>query len=148
MKNRKINGLYLSFVFLLLNLESYSQVIQCDSCEYYSCLFKDTCNLCSGLSYESYLYLEKHCIKYGMPEDSIVSLLGLNNFSKNQLHRRTREMELQKLNCIDEDYDYYLPYFIGVSCFNPCELSYFPSTQTWLFFKERRLIKIVYKSYG
>lgn len=138
----------LLLLLLIINLNLYSQSLtEIDSCNYYSKIFKDTCNFKNGLISKSFDYLERNCIQIGCKESCVIELLGNNNFRDGVIYRRYKKDE--RINTKPSfEYDYYISYFIWMGCDEFCNLDYFPSTKVLLFFKKNKLVKISTKDFG
>jgi hypothetical protein len=147
--NRKLKKYILSItLFLFIGASSYCQKIETfDSCKYHSNIFKDTCNFSTNLISTSFQYLETNCLSIGCDEELVIDLLGNNIFDKQTIYRRYKVEDKNTL-LSSYDYDYYIPYYIWLGCDETCKLNYFPSTQVWLFFKNKKLVKIVKQSFG
>jgi hypothetical protein len=149
MMNKKINIIILivGLTFASTN-KLFSQICERDSANFHSAIFRDPNNFCNGTAYASFKYLESHCLKVGLKEKKCLKLLGDFAFGKHLVSRRTDKMDFRTEPWIDEPYDYYIMYLIDTYCTDSGALAGMPCTCACLFFKDKTLVKIEYRTFG
>lgn len=120
------NKLLLFAVCQLFYFDTFSQDNSCDSCFFYSTIFKDSCHFCKSTYYDKncFNYLEKYCLKIGESEDQIINLLGPNYVDTIYRYRRDQNAVIPKDFSLE--FDYYIPYYVYLGCHDACEINCFP----------------------
>lgn len=144
-----MNGFPKKIIFFIsLVLMPFIGKATCDSCAYYSNIFKTDTNYCTGKISKSFKWLTKNCMV--LNETTIEDVLNLmGEGTKFKFHK----VSYARYNPEDAEnanpwFDYYLEYRLSNFCDNNGNPIYFPSSSGILLFKNDVLIYVDGKSYG